>query len=110
MKKKYFSAFNDYKSGVISKISIILGLVLLFVYIILKILGFLLNNVEHGFIDSFYSFLVSGRLEVIAAFSVLLLAAGIIFYFFKVQFTKLADIAKDVENGEFDEVNSDHQS
>ncbi len=80
VKIKKFSVYNDFKTGIIYKILLLIGFFLLFLYI-LDILIFKTN---------FSSLLISG--------SILLISFGLISYFFHFQFNKLAAIANEIED------------
>ena len=97
IKKKYYSAYHDFRTGFLYKIFILFGLILLFIYIILKIISFVFNNQSNGLINEIYNFSISNTTGTIIAFSILLLAIGIIIYFFHLQFSKLAKIAEEIE-------------
>ncbi len=79
-KMKYFSTKHDFKTGIISKLCFIIGIIFL-------ILAFILNNI----------------FETLVALSIISFAIGIILHFLNLQFIKLDDIAKDIEQMEKNE-------
>ena len=86
LKKRNISVYSDFKTGFFCKFFLLLGLILLIFYIIQWAIPLIIINED-----------VSG---IILAFSILLLGAGIIAYFFNYQFAKLAEIADEVEHGD----------
>lgn len=90
IKKRSVSVYSDFKTGILCKFFLIIGIILLLIYIV------------QLFIDSIeISENISG---IILAFSILFIGVGIIVYFFNCQFAKLAEIANEVEHG-FDKEN-----
>jgi hypothetical protein len=85
-KKHHFSAHNDLKTGFFYKFFLVLGCILFIIYAV-EILTHLI-----GLNDD-----VAGT---ILAFAILCLGLGLILYFFSCQFTKLSEIAHEVEKDE----------
>jgi len=85
-KKHLFSAHNDFKTGFFYKFFLILGCILFIIYLIEKLLH------PIGLSDD--------GIGTIFAFAILGLGFGFILYFFSRQFTKLSQIAEDVEQNE----------
>jgi len=85
VKKRIISAYSDLKTGFFYKFFLIIGGILLFIYVI----------------DWFfsYSFINETFAGTIIAFSILFLGSGIILFFFFCQFSKLSEIAEEVESG-----------
>ena len=84
MRIKPKSAHNDFKTGFFGKIFFLIGIILLFFYIIERVtlaLGL------SGYI-----------LGILIAFSILFLGIGLLIYFISCQFAKLSKIVDDVEN------------
>jgi len=100
VKKRVFSAYDDFKTGIFCKLSIFLGILLLIVYVILKTSVFFIAEKSTGLAKDIRVFSQSSQAEAIAAFSLLLFALGIILLFFNHQFGKLAKIAEEIENSE----------
>jgi len=98
VKIKYFSVYNDFRTGLFCKISFILGFILLIVYAIIKIIFFVSDENSSGFIKTIYDFSQNSQSDAIIAFSLLFFALGVILLFFHYQFAKLAKIAEDIEN------------
>ena len=83
IKARNISVYNDLKTGFFCKLLIILGVIFLLIYLIqFSIPYFSIGDNLSG---------------IILAFSILLIGVGIIMFFFHCQFTKLAQIAEDVE-------------
>ena len=97
MKKKKYSVYNDFKTGFLFIICIIVGLLFLFIFIILKLLSIIYLNYHIEFLKYFYDLSSSNFSGIIISFSILLISAGLILYFFKRQFNKLAEIANEIE-------------
>ena len=85
-KKHLFQVHYDFKTGFFYKFFIIFGCILTIIYLVESLFHPLGMN-EDG----------SGA---ILAFAILCLGFGLILYFFSCQFTKLSQIADDVENDE----------
>lgn len=86
VKKHFFSAHNDLKTGFFCKFFLILGCPLLIIYVVEILVHPLKLNDD-----------VTGT---ILAFAILFFGLGLISYFFACQFAKLSNIAKEVENDE----------
>ncbi len=99
-KKRYISVHSDFKTGILYKISLILGLILLIIFIFLKIFSIIVGSESSGFFEQIYNFSQTSYINTILAFSILLLGAAVILYFFYCQFAKLSKIAEDLENDE----------
>lgn len=98
IKKKYFSAYNDFKTGILYKTCIFLGTIFLIIFIILTILSkILIANDSVGLVKYLYDLSLSDFPGLALSFSILLIAFGLILYFFKRQFQKLAEIADEIE-------------
>ncbi len=91
-KIKYFSTKNDFKTGFLYKIFLIIGLILLAFYIIQQAFTFIENKEN-----------IAG---IALAFSILFIGGGILLGFFSHLFSKLAkitdEIEKEMENEESD--------
>jgi len=96
-KNKYFSTKHDFKTGFYFKLSLFLGLFLLFIFIILKISSLLVDKNSTGFLKSLYKISQGTITDSIGAFSLIFIAVGIIIYFLYSQFVKLDEIAKEIE-------------
>ena len=97
-KKRYHSVHNDFKTGILCKITIFGGIILLIIYVLITLLSFIFGSESSGFLNQIYSFSQSSYMSTILAFSILMIGASIILYFFSCQFAKLSEIAKDIEN------------
>jgi Zn-dependent protease with chaperone function len=85
-KKHLFSVHNDFKTGFFYKFFLILGCILFIIYLVETLLHLI------GFSDD--------GTGIILAFAILSLGLGLILYFFSRQFTKLSQIAEEVEQNE----------
>ena len=99
-KKRYFSAHNDFKTGILYKITFIIGLVLLIIYLVIIGISFIFGAESSGFINDVYNFSQSSSINTILAFSILFIGVSVILYFFCCQFAKLSKIAEEIENDE----------
>ena len=96
-RKKYHSAYYDFRTGFLYKISLAICLFLLSIYIILRISLLLLSENSTGLLYSIYNFSQSSYSGSIIAFSILFFSISAILYFFHRQFSKLAKIANEIE-------------
>lgn len=85
-KKHFFSAHTDMKTGFFCKFFLVLGCLLLIFYVVELLLHPL------GLTDT-----VTGT---ILAFAILCLGLGAILFFFSCQFSKLSEIADEIEQDE----------
>jgi hypothetical protein len=85
-KKHLFSVHNDFKTGFFYKFLLILGCILFIIYLVETFLP-LIGLSDDG-------------IGIILAFAILSLGLGFILYFFSRQFTKLSQIAEEVEQDE----------
>ena len=99
-KKRYISVHSDFKTGILYKISLLLGLILLFIFIIFKIFSIIVGSESFGFTEQIYNFSQTSYINTILAFSILLIGVAVILYFFNRQFAKLSKIAEELENDE----------
>ncbi len=98
IRHRHFSAYNDFKTGILYKIMISLGIIFLLIFIFLKLLTSL--SIEYnGLLKYFYELSLSNFPDIIISLSILLIAFGIILYFFNRLFSKLAEIADEIEHG-----------
>jgi hypothetical protein len=80
IKTRTISPYYDFKTGFLSKLFILIGIILVIFYVL-------------SFLFSYFETIISA----ILAFSILFIGLGIIFYFMSLQFAKLAQIAKEIE-------------
>jgi len=99
-KERHFSADNDFRTGFFYKLSISVGIVLIIIYASLKIISTFIKGESTGWMKVLSDFSQSSKSEAIIAFAIILLALGVILYFFHYQFGKLAKIAEEIENSE----------
>ena len=99
-KKRNISVYNDLKTSFFYKLSLFLGLFLLFVFVFFKVSSLFISQEDTGFLQLIYDFSQSSYVDSIIAFSIIFLGIGIILYFFHCQFAKLARIANEIENEE----------
>lgn len=101
IKKKYFSAYDDLKTGFLYKICILIGIFFFLTFIILTFISRLTNIDDNmPFLVYLYDLSISNFPGIIISFSILLISIGLILYFFKRQFKKLADIAYEIEKND----------
>jgi len=99
-KERRFSAHEDFRTGILCKLSLFLGFFLLLFYVFLKIISLFIGQNNTGFIKTIYNLSQSAVADSIIAFSIIFLGVGFIFYFFYLQFVKLSNIADEIENEE----------
>jgi len=99
-KKRNISVYDDFRTGFFYKLSLFLGLLLLFVFVFLKVSSSFMGKEDAGFLRLIYDFSQSSYADSIIAFSIVFLGIGFILYFFHCQFAKLAKIADEIENEE----------
>ena len=75
IKHRNFSAYNDFKTGILYKIMISLGIIFLAIFIFLKLLSTLSPGYK-GLLKYFYDLSISNFPEIIISFSILLIAFG----------------------------------
>jgi amino acid transporter len=97
LKERKYSIDNDFQTGLFSKITFILGVFLLILYLFFKIIAFFYHN-STGLLKDIYNISISSTTDTIGAFSIIFIAVSIILYFFKKQFNKLSEIAEEIEN------------
>jgi len=83
IKGKKISVYSDLKTGLFSKLFLILGFFLIIFYFLQKTIG--LIDVDVNIIES------------ILAFSIIFIGVGIISFLISYQFSKLAKIADEIE-------------
>ena len=97
IKERNFSTDDDFKTGFLSKLLLIIGVILLAIFIFFKVIAY-------GFGSGIlYDFAQTQYMGTIVAFSIIFIGVGIILYFFHMQFVKLAKIADEIENEENDD-------
>jgi hypothetical protein len=89
VKTRYFSTKNDFKTGFLYKIFLMVGIILLIFYILQHTFN-LVNNMEN----------IAG---IALAFSILFIGGGILLGFFSYLFSKLAKITDEIEKEMEDE-------
>jgi len=92
IKRRYFSAKYDFKTGFLCKLTFFVGLVLLII--------FLIQRLGEELSEQISDFNKTTNPDIIIAFAILFFGASIIMYIFYSQFTKLAEIAEEIENSE----------
>ena len=74
------------------------------IFIFLKVSSYIIGAGESGFLGQLYDFSQTTYPNSILAFSIILIFVGVVLYFFNCQFEKLAKIADEIENGEFEDI------
>jgi hypothetical protein len=105
-KTRYFSAQDDFKTGFTCKLTLFFGILLLIIFIISKLIAFIAGENSTGFLRQIYDFSQTSAPNSILAISIIVLAIGVILYFFHCQFAKLAKIAEEIENPDNSEDNN----
>ena len=99
-KKRIISVHSDFKTGILFKITLFIGIILLIIFLFFAIISIALENDTTGTLKELYLISQSKTPNTILAFSILFIAGSIIIYFFKYQFSKLSKIADDIEKSE----------
>jgi len=102
VKKRYHSVYSDFKSSFFCKFFIYSGGFLILIFVFLSLVSLFLTAENTGFLRDLYNFSKTSYPESILAFSIIFIAIGIILYFFRCQFAKLAKIAEEIENDEIE--------
>lgn len=102
IKKRFFSIHQDFKTGLLCKLFLLIGIILLLVFIFIKVATLFVGEDSTGFARQIYDFSQSSYPNSILAISIIILAVAVIFYFFYCQFVKLGKIADEIED-DFDE-------
>ena len=89
------------KANYYFKIFLIIGIILFFCYLLFQLSSIFLTNSSLGIQKTIYDFSISHYPKSILSLSVIIIAISVIFYFFHIQFSKLAEIADEIENNEF---------
>lgn len=100
VKERYFSAHDDFRTGFLYKILLILGIFLLIVFAFFKISAFIIGSGGQSVAGQIYEFSQTTYPSTILAFSIIILGVSGILYFFHYQFSKLSKIADEIENEE----------
>jgi len=99
-KKRYFQINHNFKTGLLSELFLIIGLILLAFFIFFVIISTAFNDGSTGFAKQLYDISVSTVPESLLSLSLISLAIGVIMYFFSCQFAKLEKIAEEIENND----------
>jgi amino acid transporter len=100
LKKKYYSVYDDLRTGFFYKVLLYLGIILLILFILLKVFSLLFSETDVDIFKYLYELSQSSIADSIIAFSIVFIGLGIILYFFFCQFKKLAKIADELEKEE----------
>lgn len=99
-RERFFSVNHDFKTSYLSMFFILSGIILLSTYFFIKVSALVINNNDNGILYTLLRFSQSHYPDTILSFSIICIAFGIIFNFFHRQFSKLAQIADEIENCE----------
>ena len=88
------------RSMSLGRFLIFLGIFSIIVFAFFKIISAIADSESTGFLKSLYDMSVSTATESILALGAIILFFGFLLLFFSRQFTKLAEIADDIENNE----------
>ena len=99
-KKRYFSVKHNFKTGLLCKLFIILGIILLAFAIFFTVIGLVLDDSSAGLLKELYDTASSTVPESLLSLAIISIAVGVIMYFFYCQFAKLEQIAEEIEKGE----------
>jgi ABC-type spermidine/putrescine transport system permease subunit II len=99
-KKRFFAVSHDFKTGFLCKLSIVIGIIFLIIFLFLKTVSFFLTEGSEGILNQIYELSQSTIPDSMIALSIILIFIGIVLYFFNCQFSKLEKIEEEIENGE----------
>lgn len=97
IKERHFSVNNDFHTGFISKIFFIFAFIIFLLVLFIVIVGLLFPTETNGFIGLIVGLAQSSTVDMLVAFLIITLGIGVIVLFFKRQFDKLDEIAKEIE-------------
>lgn len=97
VKKRIFSAHYDFNTGFLSKCFIFFGGILLVLSILFSLISFFLPTQTSGITSFFSNVIESGFIDISFALAIIFIGIGFILWFLHRQFSKLADIADDIE-------------
>lgn len=97
IKERHFSVNNDFHTGFFSKIFFILAFIIFLVVMFCVIIGLLFPTETSGIIGLIVGIAQSSTVDMLVAFLIITLGIGFILFFFKRQFDKLDEIAKEFE-------------
>jgi hypothetical protein len=80
VKIKKFSVYNNFKTGILYKMFLLFGFILIILYLL-----------DVFILETKFS-------EILLSLSILVISFGVIIYFFNYQFNKLATIAEEIED------------
>lgn len=80
VKIKKFSIYDDFKTGILYKIFLLFGFILIILYLL-----------DVFILETKFS-------NILLSISILIISFGLIIYFFNYQFNKLATIAEEIED------------
>jgi len=100
--KKILTTPKQYKgrSGLTGRILVYLGLFFIFIFVFFKLVSIVVSSESTGFLKSLYDISISSTPESFVALGIIIVFFGLVFLFFSHQFSKLADIADEIENSE----------
>ena len=97
-KKRVFSVYGNFKTCILNKLLLTIGIALVAIFTFIKIAGFFGEGTNDGFLFQMNELSNSTISESIIAFSVIFIGVGLILFFFNCQLAKLAKIADEIEN------------
>ena len=100
--KKILTTPKQYKgrSGLTGRILLFFGLLFIAVFIFLKIISIIIGINSTGFLKSLYEISISSAPESLVALGIVFVFFSMVLFFFSYQFSKLAEIADEIENSE----------
>jgi len=99
-KKKYYSVHGDFKTGILCKFTLFIGILLLLISLFFIIASVLIGDESSGILRQIYNFSQTTIPTSLLSFSLIFIAVGVILYFFHCQFAKLEKIADEIEKDE----------
>ena len=97
IKERHFSVNDDFRTGFFSKIFFIIAFIIFLVVIFSVIVGLIFPTATSGIIGLIVGIAQSSTIDILVAFLIITLGIGVILFFFRRQFGKLDEIAKEFE-------------
>lgn len=98
IRERHFSVKDDFRTGFFSRLFFILSLVLIVAVIFILTIGFFFSEENSGVIGFIVGLSNSSVVDTLIAFLIICLGLSTILFFFKRQFAKLDEIAKEFED------------
>ena len=98
IRERHFSVKNDFRTGLFSRLFFIFSIFLIILLVFILSIGFVFSSETSGFFGFVAGLYHSSLVDILVAFLIISLGLGAILFFFKKQFAKLDEIAKEFED------------